>query len=81
MWHLVAYQAYFDGLIAAALPGTAPTAPRPAPASCLNNAGSNLVEVRGAVELSSSVGVIDGWELGQCAACHRDDHIVLRHQV
>uniref|UniRef100_A0A1D1ZR49 AAA+ ATPase domain-containing protein n=1 Tax=Auxenochlorella protothecoides TaxID=3075 RepID=A0A1D1ZR49_AUXPR len=44
VWHLVAYQAYFDGLIAAALPGTAPTAPRPAPASCLNNAGSNLVE-------------------------------------
>lgn len=45
VWHLVAYQAYFDGLVAAALPGPAPAAPRPAQGSSLNDAGSNIVEV------------------------------------
>lgn len=45
VWHLVAYQAYFNGLIATAMGKTDPSPPPLAKPSTLNSAGSNIVEV------------------------------------
>ena len=43
VWHLVAYQGYFDGLIAAALSKRGPAVPPPR-APALSGAGGNVVE-------------------------------------
>lgn len=48
VWHLVAYQRYYDGLVAATAPSAAPTGRKPAAApAALNASGSNIVDVRG----------------------------------
>ncbi|PSC75196.1 Helicase sen1 [Micractinium conductrix] len=43
VWHLVAFQRYYDGLIAATEPAAAPQRPQAAPAR-LNAAGSNIID-------------------------------------
>jgi hypothetical protein len=69
VWHLVAFQRYYDGLIAATTPAAAGQQARPQPqlaaaaaaAQRLNASGSNIMEVRADLGRSSGSSRLSDW--------------------